>query len=142
MPFAHDLAIGIQAELKILQQLRRKYPDAYKVEGKHSEYDLVVPGQFTVEVKYDPASQRTGNVVVEYYHGKASGLHVSTADYWVFDTGERGGAIWLSRAAVRQCLVSESLEPVQIRGPDDRLPKWVFLVPVETLQRYSSPAPL
>ena len=142
MPFAHDSARGVEAELKLLQQIRQKYPDAYKVEGMHSQYDLVVPGRFTVEVKFDPASQRTGNVVVEYFHGKASGLHISTADYWVFDTGERGGVIWLSRAAVHQCLVSESLEPVKIHGPHDRLSKWAFLVPINALLRYSSPAPL
>jgi len=141
VPFAHDLAIGIQAELRLLEHLRQKYPDAYKVEGKHSEYDLVVPGRFTIEVKFDPASQRTGNVVIEYYHGKASGLHVSTADWWVFDTGERDGVIWLTQSAVRQCIVSESLQPVKIQGPDDRLPKWVFLVPLKVLKRYSSQEP-
>lgn len=142
MPFAHDLALGVEAELNILRQLRQKYPDAYKVEGNHSQFDLAVPGQFTVEVKYDPASQRTGNVVVEYFHGKASGLHVSTADWWAFDTGERSGVIWLTRAAVHQCLVCESLKPVKIHGPHDYLSKWVFLVPLDVLQRYSSPAPV
>lgn len=139
MPFASDLAIGIEAELKILKQLQEKYPDAYKVEGKHSEFDLVVPGQFTVEVKFDPASQRTGNIVVEYFHGKTSGLHVSTADWWVFDTGE--SCIWLTRSAVHQCIISEQLHPVKIHGPHDRLSKWVFLVPLAALTRYSSPAP-
>lgn len=141
MPFAHDLAIGVEAELKVLKQLRKKYPDAYKVEGKHSAYDLVAPGQFTVEVKFDPASQRTGNVVVEYYHGKASGLHVSTADWWAFDTGERSGVIWLTRSAVHQCIINEKLQPVKIQGPDDYLPKWVFLIPLKELEKYSSPEP-
>ena len=141
MPFAHDLAIGIEAELKVLRQLRKKYPDAYKIEGKHSEYDLVAPGQFTVEVKFDPASQRTGNVVVEYYHGKASGLHVSTADWWAFDTGERDGVLWLTRPAVHQCIINEQLQPVKIQGPGDRLPKWVFLIPLEVLRQYSSQEP-
>lgn len=137
--FAHDLAIGIERELRVLRDLQSKYPAAHRIEGKHSEYDIEVPGKFTVEVKYDPASQRTGNIVVEYYHRKVSGLHVSTADWWVFDTGER--CIWLTRAAVHQCIVSESLDPVKIRGPGDRYPKWVFLVPVETISRYSSAAP-
>jgi len=85
--FASDLARGIESELKVLRELQTRYPDAFKVEGKHSEYDLEVPGKFTVEVKFDPASQRTGNIVVEYYHRVVSGLHVSTADlvgvrYW------------------------------------------------------------
>ena len=70
--FAHDLAIGIERELRVLRDLQSKYPDAHRIEGKHSEYDIEVPGKFTVEVKYDPASQRTGNIVVEYYHRKAS----------------------------------------------------------------------
>ena len=48
--FAHDLAIGIR-ELKVLRDLQRKYPDARRIEGKHSEYDIEVPGKFTVEVK-------------------------------------------------------------------------------------------
>lgn len=137
--FAHDLARGIVSEMKVLNDLRERYPDAYKVEGKHSEYDLEVPGKFTVEVKFDPASQRTGNVVIEYYHRKVSGLHVSTADWWVFDTGE--SCIWLTRAAVHQCIFSEQYQPVKIQGPGDRFPKWVFLVPVDVLETYSSEAP-
>ncbi len=137
--WAHDLAKGVEAELRVLRELQQRYPDASKVEGDHSAFDLEVPGQFTVEVKFDPASQRTGNIVVEYYHRKVSGLHVSTADWWVFDTGER--CIWLTRAAVHQCIVSEGLRPVKIQGPGDRHPKWVFLVPVDQLDRYSSEAP-
>lgn len=137
--FARDLAIGIKAELKVLRDLQEKYPEARRYEGYHAEFDIEVPGKFTVEVKYDPASQRTGNIVVEYYHRKASGLHVSTADWWVFDTGER--RIWLTRAAVHQCIIAEAFQPVKIRGPDDRHSKWVFLVPIEALSRYSSPAP-
>ena len=137
--FAHDLALGIQAELRVLRELQQRYPDAHRIEGYHAEYDIEVPNRFTVEVKYDPASQKTGNIVVEYYHRKVSGLHRSTADWWVFDTGEK--CIWLTRAAVHQCIVSESLEPVKIRGPEDRYPKWVFLVPADRLERYSSEAP-
>lgn len=139
MPFAHDLARGIESELKVLRDLQQRYPEARKIQGKHSEYDIEVPDQFTVEVKFDPASQRTGNVVIEYYHRKVSGLHVSTADWWVFDTGE--SCIWLTRAAVHQCIFSESATPVRIRGPEDRYQKWVFLIPLDRLQRYSSPAP-
>lgn len=137
--FASDLARGIESELKVLRELQTRYPDAFKVEGKHSEYDLEVPGKFTVEVKFDPASQRTGNIVVEYYHRVVSGLHVSTADWWVFDTGER--CIWLTKSAVHQCIFSEQYHPVKIQGPGDRYPKWVFLIPVQDLERYSSAAP-
>lgn len=137
--FVDDLARGIVAELKVLRDLQQKYPEARRIDGYHAEYDIEVPDKFTVEVKFDPASKRTGNVVVEYYHGKVSGLHRSTADWWVFDTGEK--RIWLTRAAVQQCILSESLAPVKIRGPEDRLPKWVFLVPVFALEKYSSPAP-
>lgn len=137
--FAEDLAKGILAELRLLKELQKKYPDAHRIDGYHAEYDLEVPGKFTVEVKFDPASQRTGNIVIEYFHRKVSGLHRSTADWWVFDTGEK--CIWLTRAAVHQCIIAEALQPVKIRGPDDRHSKWAFLVPVETLSRYSSPAP-
>ena len=137
--FADDLARGIVSELKVLNDLRERYPDAYKVEGKHSEYDLVVPGEFTVEVKFDPASKRTGNIVVEYYHREVSGLHRSTADWWVFDTGEK--CIWLTRSAVHDCIFSRGHQPVKIQGPGDRFSKWVFLIPVEALEAHSSPAP-
>jgi hypothetical protein len=137
--WAHDLALGVEAELRVLRDLQQRYPDARKIYGEHSAYDLEVPGQFTVEVKFDPASQRTRNIVVEYYHRKVSGLHTSTADWWVFDTGER--FIWLTRAAVHSCIIGEGIDPVKIRGPGDRHPKWVFLVPVETISRYSSEAP-
>ena len=55
----------------MIQQIPGRSPHR----GKHSEYDIEVPGKFTVEVKYDLASQRTGNIVVEYWNG----LHASTA---------------------------------------------------------------
>lgn len=137
--FARDLAIGIRAELEVLRDLQEKYPEARRYEGYHAEYDIEVPGEFTVEVKFDPASKRTGNIVVEYYHRKVSGLHRSTADWWVFDTGEK--RIWLTKSAVHDCIFSRGHQPVKIQGPGDRFSKWVFLIPVSDLEAHSSPAP-
>ena len=137
--FADDFAVGIVAELRVLKDLQDRYPEARKIEGYHSEFDIDVPGRFTVEVKFDPASKRTGNIVVEYFHRNVSGLHKSTADWWVFDTGDE--RLWLTKSAVHQCIFGGGHEPVKIKGPQDRFSKWVFLLPIAQIRECSSSMP-
>ena len=136
MTFAKDLSTGNAAEDRILEKLQAAFPLAYRMLGMHPDFDIWIPelGK-SVEVKLDLMSQKTGNIVVEYYHNKASALTVSKADYWVFDTGEE--LLWFSREGILDCILSEGMEPVRIAGPSDRFAKWAFLIPLRILQRYS-----
>lgn len=137
MGFKEDSERGGRVEGALLKRLKQAFPASERVFGNHPEYDIKIPEiNKTVEVKYDPKSQETGNVVIEYFHRKPSALSVSEADYWMFDLGDR--EIWIERAGILDCILSAGLEPVRITGAADRYAKWVFLVPRELLIRYST----
>jgi len=137
MGFAEDLKQGESVEINLLNRLRLIFPQARKAEGYHPEWDIEIPElKKTIEVKYDPMCQKTGNVVIEYYHNKPSALSVSAADYWVINTGK--GEYWFSREGLLECILVEGMEPVCIHGPQDRHPKWVFLIPLHLLIEYSN----
>ena len=137
MGFQDDLKRGVAVEDDLLQRLRAIFPNAKRAEGLHPQWDIEIPelGK-TVEVKYDPMSQKTGNIVIEYYHNKPSAFSISIADYWVIVTGN--GEYWFSRQGILECILSEGLEPVCFTGTTDRHPKWVFLIPLVLLRRYSN----
>ena len=96
MGFKEDLEKGGSIEESLLKRLKRAFPRSERASGNHPEFDIQIPeiGK-TIEVKYDPMSMETGNVVVEYFHRKPSALSVSEADYWFFDLGM--GSIGLPR---------------------------------------------
>ena len=65
MTFADDLAIGEKIEQEWLDKILVAFRDTYLTFGKDSRFDMAVPElNATIEVKYDPKSQETGNVVV------------------------------------------------------------------------------
>jgi hypothetical protein len=137
MGFAKDLERGEAVERDLLERLKLVFPQARKAEGYHPEWDIEIPElKKTVEVKYDPMSQKTGNIVVEYYHNKPSAFSVSVADYWVIVTGK--GEYWFSREGILSCILLEGMEPVCFTGTTDRHPKWVFLIPLSLLIQYSN----
>tara|TARA_R110002153_G_scaffold92322_5_gene224295 strand:+ start:1660 stop:2100 length:441 start_codon:yes stop_codon:yes gene_type:complete len=135
--FKEDLQRGVAVEDDLLRRLRLSFPNAKRAEGLHPEFDIEIPELHkTVEVKYDPMSQKTGNIVIEYFHRKPSAFSVSSADYWVIDTGKK--EMWFSRKGILNCILSEGLEPVCFKGTTDRYSKWAFLIPLHLLQRYSN----
>ena len=139
MGFNEDLDRGVSVEDDLLERLRHAFPSARRATGVHPDWDIEIPeiGK-TVEVKYDPMSQKTGNVVIEYFHNKPSAFSVSVADYWLISTGDT--ELWFSRWGILECILAEGIEPVRIHGPQDRHPKWVFLIPLVLLRRYSNVA--
>jgi hypothetical protein len=64
-------------------------------------YDVICqlpPKTFTVEVKYDVMSTRTGNIAVEYWNSKQnkpSGITASTSNLWCYVIGSEK-EIWLT----------------------------------------------
>lgn len=132
-----DLVKGEAVEAEFLDRVLVAFQEAYQTFGEDSRFDIEIPElNCKVEVKFDPKSLETGNIVVEYFHNKPSAMLVSEATHWLFVTGEE--EIWISFDQLLACILVEGLEPVQIHGPDDRHPKAVFLVPVETLRKYAN----
>jgi len=82
MTFQTDLQRGLEVEERVLAILQKKYPCATLVNA-FKGYDIWIPEiDKSVEVKFDPMSQRTGNIVVEIeMYGKDSGLMATQADY-------------------------------------------------------------
>lgn len=135
MGFKEDLERGGRIEEALLKRLRVAFERSERASGCHPEYDIKIPElDLKIEVKYDPMSMQTGNVVVEYYHRKPSALSVSEADYWFFDLGDQ--EYWFTKEGILKCILSEGLDPVRITGTTDRYPKWVFLIPRIKLIRY------
>ena len=139
MAFIDDLEEGHRSEDRVLDIIRKKYPEAERIEGKHSPYDIIVPERrITVEVKGDYVSQKTNNIVVEVNHpvGTPSGLLVTTADYWVHDTGKE--LIWIKPQDIKDCIMVHNYQLKDITGPGDWHSKRVYLVPVNTYRTFAS----
>ena len=132
-----DLARGEAVEAEFLDRVLVAFQEAYQTFGEDSRFDIEIPElNCKVEVKFDPKSLETGNIVVEYFHNKPSAMLVSEATHWLFVTGEE--EIWISFDQLLACILVEGLKPVQIHGPADRHPKSVFLVPIEILRGYAN----
>jgi hypothetical protein len=83
MTFHDDLSRGIAIEMQVLSNIRKKYPCATLIDG-YKGYDIWIPETGTgVEVKYDPMSKETGNLVVEVeMSGNPSALLATHRHCW------------------------------------------------------------
>ena len=134
-----DLAVGKGIERDFLERAMVAFKNAYQTFGEDTRFDIKIPElEVRIEVKFDPRSLDTGNVVIEYYHNKPSGLSVCEATHWLFVTGEE--EIWISQRELLKCILVNRVEPRQIHGPGDRHPKYVFLLPTDLLREFSSGA--
>ena len=105
MDFEKSLIIGQESEVIVLNQIKKKYPTAFIVEGYHKEYDIMIPEiNQTVEVKKDFKSKHTGNIVIEMeMNNKPSGLQTTTADWWVFHLDEKE-VVWISLDKLKEMM--------------------------------------
>jgi hypothetical protein len=112
--------------------IRKKYPSASLIH-KYKGYDVWVPElDESVEVKYDPMSNKTGNIVVEIeMFGKPSGLMSTTADYWVFH--DDIDFVIMKPMYIVNCIFLNKLKFVEFVGTGDTAPKKAFLVPKQLL---------
>jgi len=135
MSFNKDLQRGLKIEDSVVSILRKKYPCATLVSA-FKGYDIWIPEiDKSVEVKYDPMSCETGNIVVEIeMYGKPSGLMASTADYWVFYDGEM--FVIMPIKNIFKCIFDCKLQYVEFVGNGDTRSKKAFLVDKNTLFKY------
>lgn len=130
--FQVDLERGINVELKALAMIQNKYPSATLVNA-YKGYDIWIPELHkSVEVKYDPMSNRTGNIVVEIeMNGKASALITTTADYWIFH--DNYVFVMMKPMSIVNCIFQNKLQYVEFVGEGDTKSKKAFLVPKDVL---------
>lgn len=90
--FSQDLEDGTKAEKRVAELFQTKCKQIVSVDYNHDyKYDLRLTlddsRSFTVEVKCDYLLQRTGNFAIETKcRGKASGINVTQADFFVIYT--------------------------------------------------------
>ena len=130
--FHKDLERGKAIERKALEVIRKKYPSASLIEA-FKGYDIWIPELHkSVEVKYDPMSNETGNIVVEIeMNNKASALITTTADYWLFYDDHV--FMLMKPMSIVNCIFQEKLTFVDFVGSGDSSRKKAFLVPKHLL---------
>jgi hypothetical protein len=133
MSFKQDLKRGEAIEMEVLDIIKNKYPDAYKVEGYCKDWDLYIPSiEQGVEVKYDIKSQETGNIVVEVeFNGKPSALSTTKAYRWVFHTGDK--IIVTTPERLHKVIKDNKLKLVSFVGKGDRHSKKAYLIKVDLI---------
>ena len=137
MGFKDSEMVGRLSENDIIAFYREKGKNPVKIKGKFSGFDIFVPEtKSCIEVKRDFKSQYTGNLVVEIeMFGKPSGLMVTTADWWVFDTGEHW--IWIKPERIKDCIIEGEYKAKEFIGEGDKDPKTAFIVPEDAIKKYA-----
>jgi hypothetical protein len=132
MSFAADLERGLEVERKVLKIIQKKYPQAHIVTAL-KEYDIWIPEiEKGIEVKYDPMSCKTGNIVIEFeMNGKPSALMATGADWWIFYDGEV--VFSLTPREITQVIFNKMLTYRMFTGIGDMFAKKAFLVPKDWL---------
>ena len=133
--FKQDLQRGIDVEQKLLAILKKTYPSASLID-KYKGYDIWIPETHkSVEVKYDPMSNTTGNVVVEVWmYDKPSALLTTTADYWVFHDDNLFVSIQPRR--IFECIMLNQIPLREFTGKGDTVSKKAYLIRKELLFSY------
>jgi len=133
--FQHDLKRGIDIELKALAIIQKKYSSASLI-NKFKGYDIWIPELHkSVEVKYDPMSNETGNIVIEIeMFDKSSALITTKADYWVFYDDNK--FVSIKPMDIVNCIFLNKLIYKEFIGNGDTKSKKAFLVPKEILFKY------
>jgi hypothetical protein len=135
--FEKDLQRGKQVEIKVLGLIRKKYPCASLISA-FKGYDIWIPEiHKAVEVKYDPMSNQTGNIVVEFeMSGRPSAIMTTTADYWIFHDDIM--FVMIEPMEIIRCIFNNRLQCVEFIGNGDTQPKKAFLVPKAKLFAYGT----
>ena len=94
--FRKDFPIARKTEAQIAQYLSEKQKMKFLGECNNSDYDIRMETpsgkNITIEIKEDFSCARTGNVGVEYEcRGRASGIEVSKADFYIYKVHQPDG---------------------------------------------------
>jgi len=130
--FEKDLNRGKEIELKVLSIIQKTCPSATLINA-YKGYDIWIPETHkSIEVKYDPMSNVTGNLVVEIeMFNKPSGLMITTADKWIFYDDKI--FLMIKPMDIVNCIFLNKLIHTQFVGKGDTEPKKAFLVSKQLL---------
>jgi len=133
--FQADLKRGINIEIKALTIIQKKYPSASLI-NKFKGYDIWIPEiHKSVEIKYDPMSNKTGNIVVEIeMFNKPSALITTEADYWIFY--DDNNFVLIKPIDIINCIFINKLIYKEFIGTGDNVSKKAFLIKKEILFKY------
>jgi hypothetical protein len=133
--FLQDLARGQEVERQVLKMIQRKCPCACIVNG-FKGYDIWIPEiHKSVEVKYDPMSMKTGNVVIEIeFNNHASALMTTTANWWIIYDDHQ--YMRFTPQQILQCIFMNKLSYTTFTGRGDNNDKKAFLIKKDLLFKH------
>ena len=134
-PFYNDLARGFEIEDKVLAIVRQKYPSASLIH-KYKGYDIWIPEiHKSLEVKYDPMSNETGNFLIEIeFNNKPSALITTSAHFWVIYDDFK--FLFIEPMKIIQCIFLNKLQFAEFTGKGDDCAKKAFLIKKNLLYKY------
>lgn len=134
--FPGDLKLGERAEKYVLDQLSKEHPTLGKVEGYNPGCDLQDLDGYSVEVKFDRGSEKTGNIVFEYrYKGAPSGISTSKALDWIQIYYSNGWVYSQIRKLNLQAYLKTNIQYfTKTRGGDDKQSS-LIIVPVPEFEK-------
>jgi len=93
------------------------------------DYDLLVTydKKFTIEIKYDFYSEKSGNIAIEYLNtkkNKPSGIYASKADFWVYYLGPE--LIYLIKKESLLKFVKEEKPHRKVHGGDNNSAMFLY----------------
>ena len=140
--FTKDLEDGKQGELRFAERCQRWRPGIRFLEqndDKRFDWTAVLYERtmFTIEVKADDWSIRTGNLAFEYEsRGKASGISTTQATIHAHQYGE--AFLIFEVSTLRDELANIPKRTPWIKSVGDRGSNtWVYLIPVSTARQWS-----
>jgi hypothetical protein len=125
-----DKATGDDGERKVEHFFRSLGFDVQRKQGDHPDYDLLVSGAVTVEVKTDRIAERTGRAALEVMNnrGRASGVAKTKAGVWAHVVG---GLMYLIPVPPLRRLVEDGLHARAVSAERNAI---VALVPLHDLR--------
>tara|TARA_R100001163_G_C4961996_1_gene125422 strand:+ start:27 stop:452 length:426 start_codon:yes stop_codon:yes gene_type:complete len=134
--FERDLERGKIHEIYVLNEIKKKYNQAYIIDGYCKEYDIYIPElKFGVEVKADEKSKETGNIVIEIEsNNKLSALTTTKAKYWVIYDGREYN--WFLTKNIKKCIEENNLRYAEFVAKGDTKSKKAYLINKTLLYQY------
>ena len=134
--FKADLERGKIHEIYVLNKIKKKYKQAYIVDGYFKEYDIFIPElNLGVEVKFDERSKETGNIIIETESaGKRSGISTTKAKYWVIYDGRNYN--WFLTDTIRKCIKEYDFKEREFVCRGDTKTKKAYLIKEHLLLDY------
>lgn len=119
--FKDDIKIGNSAENHFIELAKEHNLSCSKSPKGCKEYDVEIKG-IKFEIKYDVYSKKSGNIAIEFYNpkkGVASGVSISSANYWIYFLGTLDKAYYISILHLKDLMNTKPLRVIESGGNDN-----------------------